>query len=178
MSLNDFLSRKWMGARLGMAESSLNSLLLKLVDLGMQASRYDVGSGLVVESLAEDLLRHIPGLRFRTFADHTAFCEQLHAEIRKAIGLKIEPLYCATSGRLQENPCRFAAHFDCLTLEPLSTKHSTWLDFRKPPNLPPDRCSKLVYVENREDLKSYSAGTGEPDNLGEYERFVESAQHG
>ncbi len=135
MSLNDFLTRKWMGARLGMSEPSLNGLLLKLVDLGMQSSRYDVGSGLVVESLAEDLLRHIPGLRFRTFADHTAFCEQLHAELQKAIGLKIEPLYCATSGRLQENPRRFAAHFRLLDFETAQYEaFDRALDFRKPPN--------------------------------------------
>ena len=50
--------------------------------------------------------------------------------------------------------------------------------FIKPLNLPPDRCSKLVYVENREVLKPFSAGTGEPENLSEYERFLESAQHG
>ncbi len=92
--------------------------------------------------------------------------------------MEVERLFCATSDRLQEYPRRFAAHFDCLTLELLSTKHSVWLDFRKPLNLPPDRCSKLVYLENRDMLKPFSAGTGEPDNLSEYERFVESAQRG
>ena len=88
-------------------------------------------------------------MRFRTFADHNAFCERLHAEIGKA-GVDVEPLFCATSTKLDEYPRRFAMHFDCLTLEPLSTKHAVWLDFRKPLNLPPDRCSKLLYAEDRE----------------------------
>ncbi len=178
MSRNDVLTKKWMGARLGMSVPSLDTLLSQLDVFGMQASRYIVGSEFVAESLSEDLTRHVPGLRFRTFGDHTTFCERLHAELQEAIGLKVESLFCATSGRLEEYRHRFAAHFDCLTLDPLSTKHSAWLDFRKPLNLPPDRCSKLVYVENREVLKPFSAGSGEPDNLSEYERFVESAQHG
>lgn len=178
MSRDDVLTKKWMGARLGMSVDSLDTLLAKLDALGMQASRYLVDSEFVVESLSEDLTRHVPGLRFRLFGDHTAFCERLHVEMQKAIGLDVEPLFCTTSDRLQEYPRRFAAHFDCLTLEPLSTKHSAWLDFRKPLNLPPDRCSKLVYVENRDLLKPFIAGTGEPDNLSEYERLVESAQRG
>lgn len=178
MSRNDLLTKKWMGARLGMSVASLEALLSKLDEFGMQASRYVVGTEFVAESLSEDLTRHVPGLRFRTFGDHTAFCERLHVEVQKAIGLKVDRLFCTTSTRLEDYPRRFAAHFDCLTLEPLSTKHSAWLDFRKPLNLPPDRCSKLLYVENRDVLKSFSAGSGEPENLSEYERFVESAQHG
>jgi hypothetical protein len=73
-------------------------------------------------------------MRFRTFGDHNAYCERLHAELRKA-GIQIEQkeqLFCATSTKLEEYPRRFAMHFDCLTFEPLSTKHSVWLDFRKP----------------------------------------------
>ncbi len=150
----------------------------RLEDFGMQASRYWLGTEFVAKSLSEDLTRHVPGLRFRTFSDHNAFCERLHGELQNAIGLQVEPLFCATSDRLQEYPRWFAAHFDCLTLEPLSTKHSAWLDFRKPLYLPPDRCSKLVYVENRRVLSDFSAGTGEPDNLTEYERFLECSQHG
>jgi hypothetical protein len=178
MSYKAVLTKKWMGARLGMSEASLDALLLKLDAFDMQVDRYRIGSEFVYESLSEDLTRYVPGLRFRTFGDHTAFCERLHAELKKVIGLEVEPLFCATSNRLQEYPRRFAAHFDCLTLEALSTTHSVWLDFRKPLNLPPDRCSKLQYVENREMLRPYVAGTGEPEHLGIYERLVGSAAHG
>jgi hypothetical protein len=69
-------------------------------------------------------------------------------------------------------------HLDCLTVEPVSATHQMWLDFRKPLNLPPDRCSKLLYVENRDLLRPYCAGTQEPEDLGEYERFVELHCHG
>ena len=47
-------------------------------------------------------------------------------------------------------PRQFASDFDCVTLAPVSGKHQIWLDFHKPLDLPPDRCSKLFYVENRE----------------------------
>ncbi len=136
MSRNDFLTKKWMGVRLGMSVGSLETLLSKLDVFGMQASRYLVGSEFVAESLSEELTRHVAGLRFRTFGDHTAFCERLHVELKKEIGLEVQRVFCATSDQLQEYPRRFAAHFDCLTLQPLSTKHSAWLDFRKPLNLP------------------------------------------
>jgi hypothetical protein len=177
MSRNDVLTKKWMGTRLGMSVGSLDTLLLKLDVFGMQASRYLVGSEFVAESLSEDLTRYVPGLRFRTFGNHTAFCERLHVELKKEIGLEVDRLFCATADRLGEHRL-FAAHFDCLTLEPLSTRHSAWLDFHKPLNLPQDRCSKLLYVENRDVLRPFSAGSREPDNLGEYEHFLEGAHNG
>jgi hypothetical protein len=181
MARNDIVTRKWAGVRLGMSVESLDALLDKIESLGMQASRYVFDTDFVADSLREDLIRNMPGLRFRTFADHTSFCERLHAELRNEVGLEVERVFCNTSDRLEEYPRRFAEHIDCLSLEPLSTKHSMWLNFRKPLNLPPDRCSKLLYVENpenRELLRTFIAGTGEPDNLGDYERFVEHAQNG
>lgn len=177
MVRSDVLPRKWMGARLGMTVASLDALLAKLDAFGMQRSRYEVGSEFIADSLSEDLVRHVPGLRFRTFGDHTGYCERLHAEAAKA-GAQIDPVFCATSVRLEEYPRRFAMHFDSLTLEPLSTKHSVWLDFRKPLNLPPDRCSKLLYVEDRDRLRPFVAGTSEPDNLGLYEQFLAGGTHG
>lgn len=177
MVRSDVLPRKWMGARLGMTVASLDVLLGKLDVFGMQRSRYEVGSEFIADALSEDLVRHVPGLRFRTFADHTGYCARLHAEVAK-VDVKVEPLFCATSTLLQEYPRRFAMHFDSLTLEPLSTKHSVWLDFRKPLNLPPDRCSKLLYVEDRERLKPFVAGTTEPDNLGLYEQFLAGGKNG
>lgn len=180
MVRSDVLTKKWMGARLGLTVAALDRLLAKLDTFGMQRSRYELGSEFAADSLSEDLVRHVPGLRFRTFGDHTAFCERLHAELAKA-GVQIDQkdrLFCATSTKMGEDyPRRFAMHFDCLTLEPLSTKHSVWLDFRKPLSLPPDRCSKLFYAENRERLKPFVAGTSEPDDLGPYEQFLAGAKN-
>jgi hypothetical protein len=177
MARAEAVTRKWMGARLGMDEASLDALLSRLEAFGMQRGRYEIGNAFVAESLPEDLARYVPGLRFRTFRDHTAFCERLHAELTNSVDLRIKGLFCATSERLREPRRRYAAYFDCLTLEPLSTEHSVWLDFQKPLNLPPDRCSKLFYVENREALRPSSAGTAEPDNLDEYEQFLAGSRH-
>jgi hypothetical protein len=178
MSRNNVLTKKWMGARLGMSVGSLDTLLSNLAAFGMQPNRYLVGNEFVAESFTEDLLRHVSGLRFVTFRDHSAFCKRLHDELQQEIQLHVEPLFCATSHQLQEDPRLFAAHFDCLTLEPLSARHAVWLYFRKPLNLPPDRCSKLLYVENRGMLKTISDAYSEPDNLSDYERFVEKSRHG
>lgn len=178
MARSELLTKKWMAARLGMEVDSLEKVLAKLDLFGMQANRYLVGTEFVAESLTDDITRHLPGLQFRTFFDHTDFCQRLHAELYKETGFQVHPLFCETSSRMREPRRRIAAHFDCLTFEPLSTKHSVWLDFRKPLNLPPDRCSKLLYVENRESLTPFIAGSGAPDGLSEYEAFMESVQHG
>ena len=52
-----------------------------------------------------------------------------------------------------------------------------WLDFRKPLNLAPDRCSKLLYVENHDVLRPYCAGTQEPDDLQQYAQILAEEQH-
>lgn len=167
-----------MAARLGMTPPSLNQLLPGLEVVGMLRGRYEVGAEFVGESLSEDLIRNLPGLRSRTFADHDDFCERLHDELRKEMHVPIDPLFCKTSERMDEHPRRFARHFDCITLEPLSTKHSLWLDFRKPLTFPPDRCSKLFYAENREALLPFAAGRGDPDDLEQYEQFLMSSRNG
>jgi len=175
MSRSELRTKKWMGARLGMQTESLESVLSVLNRIGIQRTRYEVGTEFVAEPLKDDLIRSLPGLRFRTFSDHTAFCERLHAELAK-LELNIAPLYCATADRLGEWR-RYAAYFDCLTLEPLSPAHSMWLNFRKPMNLPPDRCSKLFYVENREALRPFTAGTTEPEDLDTYQQFLAGGKH-
>ena len=162
----DVVPRKWMAARLGMTLVSLERLLDKLADFGMHTSRYEITSEFVATALSEDLARFIQNLRFRTFRDHNDFCRRLHVAIKDEIALEVEPMFCSTSEQLGEDPPRYSMHFDCLTLKPLSTKHSAWLDFHKPIRLPPDRCSKLFYAANREALRPYAAGTTEPDDLG------------
>jgi hypothetical protein len=171
------LPRKWMAARLGMTTASLENLLGKLDDFGMATSRYQVYGEFVAEALSEDLVRYLPGLRFRTFSDHDSYCARLHEEVRRA-GVAVEELWCETSLRIGEFPRRYAMHFDCLTLQPLSTMHSAWLDFRKPLRLPPDRCSKLFYVENADELRPWVAGSAEPDDLDQYRQFLAGTHHG
>lgn len=168
MQQKDVMPKKWMAARLGMRVASLDELLARLTDLGMRPQRYAVYADLIAASLSDDLVPTLPGLKFRTFSDHNSFCERLHAEIDKVLGIKVQPLFCETSERLEDYPRQFASNFDCITLAPLSARHQLWLDFRKPLNLGPDRCSKLFYVENRDALRPYCAGTQEPDDLDGY----------
>jgi hypothetical protein len=167
----------WMAARLGMVPDSLRELLLHLHELGMRPQRYQVYAELISDSLSEDLVPALPGLKFRTFSDQNSFCSRLHSDLESTLGLKIQPLYCATSTRLKEYERQFASHFDCITLEPLSVKHQVWLDFRKPLNLGPDRTSKLFYVENRKVLRPYSAGSAEPEDLERYKEFIAAHAH-
>jgi len=167
--------KKWMAARLGMQEASLNELLANLTGIGMCLQRYVVYPDLIAESLPDDLVRNLPGLMFRTFSNHDSFCQRLHAGIQKTLGIEVKSLPCATSAQMKDDPLLFANTFDCITLEPLSGKHQVWLDFRKPLYLGPDRCSKLFYVKNREALRDYCAGTYEPDDLEVYSRFL--AEH-
>lgn len=168
--------KKWMGARLGMTVASLDELLARLADIGMRPNRYIVYPDLVAESLSEDIVPNLPGLKFRTFSDHNTFCARLHADLDKVLGIKVQPLFCATSDRIGDDYRKFASHFDCITLDPLSGRHQMWLDFRKPLNLGPDRCSKLLYTENQEVMRPFCAGACEPADLERYELFL-SGQH-
>lgn len=139
----------------------------------MQASRYLTSEAFIAQSFAEDLRLRLPGMRFLTFADHTRFCLRLHTELAKVLGSRPNALICKTSQSIEEYPLEMAEYFDCITLEPLSGKHAVWLDFGKPLHLPPDRCSKLVFVRSRQELTPYLAGNIEPSNLGAYESVVE-----
>jgi hypothetical protein len=178
MQQKNVLPKKWMGARLGMTVESLDELLSRLKDIGMRPQRYVAYADLMDESLIEELVPNLPGLRFRTFSDHNSFCQRLHAELDKQLGIKVQPLFCATADRLEDYPRQYAHNFDCITLSPVSGKHQVWLDFRKPLNLGADRCSKLFYVENRDALRPYGAGTQEPDDLEEYVQFLVRQQDG
>jgi len=177
MQQKNVLPKKWIGARLGMEVASLDELLTRIKDIRMRPQRYVVYTDLIAESLPEDLVPNLPGLKYRTFSDHNSLCQRLHADLDKVLGIKTQPLFCATADRLQDCPRQFASHFDCITLAPVSGKHQMWLDFRKPLNLGPDRCSKLLYAENRDALRPYCAGTQEPDDLESYLQFLAGQQH-
>lgn len=178
MQQKNFIPKKWMGAQLGMSGASLEKLLGKLQEIQMRRQLYEAYSELMIKSFDEDLIRNLPGMKFRTFRDHNDFCEHLHRELQNELGIVATPLLCATSERLEENPKQFASNFDCLTLEPVSPKHQMWLDFpTKPLYLGPDRCSKLFYVEHREELRSFRAGSREPEYLDRYEQFLTTSRH-
>jgi hypothetical protein len=178
MQQKSVVPKKWMGARLGMEVASLELILARLPAIGMRPQRYVVYDELIAESLSEDIVPNLPGLKFRTFSDHNSFCSRLHAELRTVLGIDIEPLFCATSVRVEDYPRQFASDFDCITLAPLSVRHQMWLDFRKPLNLGPDRCSKLFYLENCDALSPFCAGTREPNDLEQYAPLcVAEGQH-
>ena len=164
------LTRNFAAAKLGMSPESLDHLLPGLPKLGL-SKKYAVYSGISDESLSEDLVRSLPGLRFRTFGTHDSFCELLHKALADALRLKVVPLFCVTSEELGEQRM-FASTWDSITLRPLSVKHSVWLDFKKPIALAPDRCSKLFYARNYDELNPYLAGREEPRDLRYYTDFA------
>lgn len=178
MQHNDLIPKKWMAARLGMQVASLNALLDQLNELGMKRQRYVIYEDLIADSLREDLAARFPNLRLRTFGDHNSFCERHHQEIIDTLRIEVQPLFCATSTELNDEPKQYASSFDCITMKPLCVKHQLWLDFGKPLNLPPDRCSKLFYVKNREALRDYYAGSHEPDDLDQYQEFLAGQSSG
>lgn len=164
------LTRNYASARLGMRPDSLDALLPLLPKIGL-SKQYSVYPGIIDESLSEDIVRSLRGLRFRTFGTHDSFCELLHAEIENALQLKITPLFCATADQLNEGRI-YASTWDNITLLPLSTKHSVWLKFDKPLALAPDRCSKLFFAQHYDELRPYLAGREEPRDLSVYVNFA------
>jgi hypothetical protein len=170
------LPRKWMAAKLGMHDGSLELIMGRLEDLGLRRQRYNPYPQIVAEELEDDLEAAFPEFRFVSFGDHNSFCTRLHGALERRLDIKIQGLYCATSETLKEEPRWFATTFDNLTLLPLSVKHQVWLDFKKPLSLAPDRCSKLIYAENHEALEPYRAGTSEPPDLDAYHEFLSTAR--
>lgn len=168
-------TQNYAAARLGMQPESLDKLLLALPQIGL-AKKYAVYDGIIDESLTDDLVRSLPGVRFRTFGTHDSFCELLHGAISSALKsdpLKFEivPLFCATADQLGEQRV-YASTWDNITLQPLSLKHCVWLDFKKPLALPPDRCSKLVFARYYDDLMPHLAGREEPRDMRYYVDFA------
>lgn len=157
------LTRNYAAARLGMDPESLDGMLPDLPRIGL-SKKYAVYHNITDESLSEDLVRTLPGLRFRTFGSHDSFCELLHHALHQAIGLEIQPLFCATADELGEQRM-YASTWDNITLQPLSVKHSVWLDFKKPLALAPDRCSKLFLARHYDELRPHLAGREEPRDL-------------
>jgi hypothetical protein len=178
------LPTKWAAARLGMTPAMLDQILDQAVPLPTPLRKqYRYFDCLVDKQIGEDLVRHLPALRFRTFSDHESFCQQLHEALRAVVGvsendMNAAKIWCATDQVLNnvglgDYPRRFGYHFDCLTCEPLSAAHALWLNFGKPMNLGPDRVSKLFYVRNIDELEEYSRiGTRPPEGLERYQNAI------
>lgn len=181
LQLQQLDSIRFAAANLGMTPESLVGLIPRLPELGLRRNYLPYpGVSLVDHSLADDLTRSLPAMRFKTFETYTSFCQSLHEALRTEIQFDVEPLYCATqaemAGEENERPL-IASTWDDLTMLPLSVKHQVWLDLGKPMSLPPDRCSKLFYARNREELHGRLAGRGEPRDIRVYLRFREARQN-
>jgi hypothetical protein len=176
------LTRKWAALRLGMKDESLNELLNHLNGRDLVISYYPSAEPyqLVGEKIDNDILELFDEFRFRTFADHNNFCRRMHHAIEQKFGVKIEPEFDVTSRFLsrQQQDWDYAHDWDAITLEPVSLQYQVWLDFGKPMNLRPDCCSKLFYVQERDQLKNYVAGTSEPDLPAELVEKVHNAAVG
>ncbi len=161
------LTRKWGALRLGMKPESLDALLNQLNEMGLIFVYYpsEERNQFVGEKIADDILGLIDEFRFRTFTSHNNFCWRMHEAIEKTFGLKVEPEFDVTSQFLTSDKKEwdYAHDWDAITLAPVSLQFQVWLDLGKPMNLRADCCSKFFYVWERDLLKDYVAGTGEPD---------------
>lgn len=166
----------WAAASLGMTPESLRRLLPELPRLGMRRC-YQVYPNLIDESLSDDLVEALPGLRYRTFGTHDSFCELLQRTLKDSLGVEFRAWHCGTSLEMGEYPVLYARHVDCITLQPVSVRHTHWLDLGKPVSLPPDRCSKLFYLRNLSELSQSAVGSGEPEGLDQYLSFVAGQVH-
>jgi hypothetical protein len=166
LQAHDAKTYRWAAAQIGMTEDSLCKVLKKLPPTGLQ--NHSTRCGLIVGDLKKDLLDFLPGMKHKFFRDYSVFCQKLHMCVEESLGVHVEPLYCATSVAIKEEPLRFAHDFDCITLMPLGLTHQVWLKLGKPLSLPPDRCSKLFYVRNSEQLRPLLITSREPDDLEKY----------
>jgi len=161
------LTRKWGALRLGMKPASLDLLLNSLNDRGLVFSYYpsEERNQFVGEKIDYDVLGLIDEFRFRTFTNHNNFCFRMHQAIEQNFGIKVEPEFDITCQFLtnDEKEWDYAHDWDAITLDAVSLEFQVWLDLGKPMNLRPDCCSKLFYVRERDRLKDYVVGTGEPD---------------
>jgi len=171
---NRLQSLPWAAVSMGMTEDSLQKLLIDLPEIGLRRN-YVLYPGFVDDALADDLIRSLKGMRFRTFGSHNSFCEMLHAILRDSHSVEIETSPCTTSVELGEDPVQFASQFDSITLDPLCVRHMVWLDLGKPISLKPDRCSKLLVAKNRSELEGLLAGTGDADPMGIYGSLLKTA---
>jgi hypothetical protein len=178
------LPKKWAAARLGMKEPLFDVVFNKRTSLQIPMRKpyleYDC---LIDESFFNDLNGAIPAFRFVTFSDQENYCERLHDALKTALNVTDQQLsdgklWCATDRAMStvglgDYPRRYGYYFDCITCEPLSTAHATWLDFKKPLFLSPDRCSKLLYAKYEGDISPWKSGTRSPDDLDTYKEAVE-----
>ena len=90
--------------------------------------------------------------------------QKIHEKLKEN-GLKVTPVYCATSVSLEEREPLFASNIDDFTGEPVSEKYSLWLDFKKPITLKPYICSLKTYALHRNILKEYLMGDEPEEEL-------------
>jgi hypothetical protein len=169
------LPLRWAAARLGMTEESLSGLLAAIDEKGLTPRRYRTGLLVDVEALRTDMLRSFPSLRGKLFRNHSAFCRALQEAAKCDVGVTINLLPCKTSQLLHDQPEAISYCFDCITLEPLSIEHSTWLATAKPRSLEPDRCSRLTYCRYCDVLREHLMTSSETPGLERYRVLAKGA---
>jgi len=146
------------GARLGMTEDSLANVVSGLEDRGIippgrRELHHTIGLDLI-----ETLHRRLPGTRARTFSSQSDYCAKLHTEL-SSMGITIEPLYCATSSLLREQPVKLAHDYCCVSRQPTSLSNRVYMNFGKPLRLPPDVCSRLFFFQHQDELNKFLLGS-------------------
>jgi len=150
----NILPIKFASARIGMTTDSFNSVVIKLKERGDISINY-VSSGIVQEYFLKDLRNYFPSISNKLFFDEVHYLSALHKLLDEELGLSIEPVYCVTSKKLEEKPLEFGMYFDCLTDQHIGLRYKVWLEFDKPAQLEPDKCSLLTYISNKDILKPY-----------------------
>jgi hypothetical protein len=168
------LPMKWAAVQFGMTDELLIEVLSKLPKESPRNHR--IWEGLVIGDLKRDFFELLPDMKHKLFRNHHALCQRLHESIANTLQVHVQgrELFCETS-EIMGKPI-FANDFDSVTLKALSLPHQLWLNFGKPLNLPPDRVSKLFYVQNREELRRYLMTSREPEGLEEYEAHIQGGK--
>lgn len=112
-------------------------------------------------SLISDFHRRFTQIKFKIFSTNSSYIKAVHELIASQLGVKVTPIFCATSKAIGCNPVDYANSYDILTNEPMVTMFDVWLDTRKPIQLRPDSCSWSTYLRFENALKG--SVLGEPN---------------
>ena len=168
LSEKKLLPIKFAAARLGMTKDSLLTVLGIMHEKKYLMKR-DWNSELpesqfvIKQEIIEKFWSYFPNLKYVAFRDHDNYCNRIQSEISKILSFDPEPLFCATSKCLGQDPKDFAYSFCILSTESIGIRYSVWLDFRKPAFLDVDRCSLKFYAQYEAELENFLLGR-KPEN--------------
>lgn len=153
---------KWQGliqidaaaAKLGMETNSFKTVLREYIEKYTAKTYFT--DDLVYKDVVQDITKYL-FININIFKTHSEYCKKIHDKLKEN-GLKVTPLYCATSVILGESETLLSSNIDDFTGEPVSEEYSLWLDFKKPITLKPYTCSVKTYALYRGILKQYLMG--------------------